>query len=79
MVLLLIVLNAGNICFLQFTFELCLTNCGWQVPARIEKLISEKRYYAAVQLHLHSISMLDREGIQSVSLVIVIPHVGYIF
>ncbi|KAG0614993.1 hypothetical protein M758_5G006700 [Ceratodon purpureus] len=37
-----------------------------QVPARIEKLISEKRYYAAVQLHLHSISMLDREGIQSV-------------
>jgi len=37
-----------------------------QVPARIEKLISEKRYYAAVQLHLHSISMLDREGIQAV-------------
>ncbi|XP_073395601.1 exocyst complex component SEC8 isoform X2 [Physcomitrium patens] len=37
-----------------------------QVPARIEKLISEKRYYSAVQLHLHSISMLDREGIQSV-------------
>jgi exocyst complex component 4 len=38
-----------------------------QVPARIEKLIAEKRYYAAVQLHLQSISMLDREGIQSVS------------
>jgi exocyst complex component 4 len=37
-----------------------------QVPARIEKLIAEKRYYAAVQLHLQSISMLDREGIQSV-------------
>jgi hypothetical protein len=41
-------------------------SCG-QVPARIEKLIAEKRYYAAVQLHLQSISMLDREGIQSVS------------
>jgi exocyst complex component 4 len=37
-----------------------------QVPARIEKLAAEKRYYAAVQLHLQSISMLDREGIQSV-------------
>jgi exocyst complex component 4 len=36
------------------------------VPARIEKLAAEKRYYAAVQLHLQSISMLDREGIQSV-------------
>jgi hypothetical protein len=43
-----------------------LLSCG-QVPARIEKLIAEKRYYAAVQLHLQSISMLDREGIQSVS------------
>ncbi|CAM6065029.1 unnamed protein product [Sphagnum tenellum] len=37
-----------------------------QVPARIEKLAAEKRYYAAGQLHLQSISMLDREGIQSV-------------
>lgn len=37
-----------------------------QVPARIERLAAEKRYYAAVQLHLQSISMLDREGIQSV-------------
>ena len=41
-----------------------------QVPARIEKLISEKRYYAAVQLHLHSISMLDREGIQAVGFLV---------
>lgn len=40
-----------------------------QVPARIERLAAEKRYYAAVQLHLQSISMLDREGIQSVSTV----------
>ncbi|XP_024372095.1 exocyst complex component SEC8 isoform X2 [Physcomitrium patens] len=37
-----------------------------QVPARIERLAAEKRYYAAVQLHLQSISMLDREGIQTV-------------
>lgn len=37
-----------------------------QVPARIERLAAEKRYYAAVQLHLQTISMLDREGIQSV-------------
>ncbi|KAL3692079.1 hypothetical protein R1sor_005730 [Riccia sorocarpa] len=37
-----------------------------KVPAQIEKLISEKKYYAAVQLHIQSISMLEREGIQSV-------------
>ncbi|XP_024391449.1 exocyst complex component SEC8 isoform X3 [Physcomitrium patens] len=37
-----------------------------QVPARIVKLVAEKRYYAAVQLHLQSIKILDREGIQSV-------------
>lgn len=40
-----------------------------QVPARIVKLVAEKRYYAAVQLHLQSIKILDREGIQSVSIV----------
>ncbi|KAH9322495.1 hypothetical protein KI387_017134, partial [Taxus chinensis] len=37
-----------------------------KVPARIEKLIAEKQYYAAVQLHLQSTSMLEREGIQGV-------------
>lgn len=37
-----------------------------QVPSQIEKLIAEKKYYAAVQLHIQSISMLEREGIQSV-------------
>ena len=36
-----------------------------QVPARIEKLIAEKQYYAAVQLHVQSIMMLER-GLQTV-------------
>lgn len=34
-----------------------------QVPGRIEKLVAEKQYYAAVQLYLQSTSLLDREGI----------------
>ncbi|XP_011623573.1 exocyst complex component SEC8 [Amborella trichopoda] len=37
-----------------------------KVPARIEKLIAEKQYYAAVQLHVQSTSMLEREGLQGV-------------
>lgn len=37
-----------------------------KVPGRIEKLIAEKRYYAAVQLYLQSTSLLEREGIQGV-------------
>ncbi|KAL0298911.1 UNVERIFIED_CONTAM: Exocyst complex component SEC8, partial [Sesamum radiatum] len=37
-----------------------------KVPARIEKLISEKQFYAAVQLHVQSALMLEREGLQSV-------------
>ncbi|BBN15064.1 exocyst complex component 4 [Marchantia polymorpha subsp. ruderalis] len=37
-----------------------------KVPSQIEKLIAEKKYYAAVQLYIQSISMLEREGIQSV-------------
>ncbi|KAL3523498.1 hypothetical protein ACH5RR_016332 [Cinchona calisaya] len=37
-----------------------------KVPARIEKLISEKRFYAAVQLHVQSTLMLEREGLQMV-------------
>lgn len=37
-----------------------------QVPGRIEKLIAEKQYYAAVQLYLQSTSLLDREGIHGV-------------
>ncbi|KAK4279638.1 hypothetical protein QN277_011384 [Acacia crassicarpa] len=37
-----------------------------KVPARIEKLIAEKQFYAAVQLHLQSMLMLEREGLQTV-------------
>ncbi|XP_047332675.1 exocyst complex component SEC8 [Impatiens glandulifera] len=37
-----------------------------KVPARIEKLIAEKQFYAAVQLHLQSSLMLEREGLQTV-------------
>ncbi|KAI5648588.1 hypothetical protein M9H77_34593 [Catharanthus roseus] len=37
-----------------------------KVPARIEKLIAEKQFYAAVQLHVHSALMLEREGLQTV-------------
>lgn len=37
-----------------------------KVPARIEKLISEKQFYAAVQLHIQSALMLEREGLQTV-------------
>ncbi|XP_042031641.1 exocyst complex component SEC8-like isoform X1 [Salvia splendens] len=37
-----------------------------KVPARIEKLIAEKKFYAAVQLHVHSSLMLEREGLQAV-------------
>lgn len=37
-----------------------------KVPARIEKLIAEKQYYAAVQVHLQSTWMLEREGLQTV-------------
>ncbi|KAG5078081.1 hypothetical protein JHK82_056776 [Glycine max] len=36
-----------------------------KVPARIEKLIAEKQFYAAVQLHVQSILMLER-GLQTV-------------
>ena len=38
-----------------------------QIPGRIEKLIAEKQYYAAVQLYLQSTSQFDREGINGVS------------
>ncbi|KAF9625141.1 hypothetical protein IFM89_019355 [Coptis chinensis] len=37
-----------------------------KVPARIEKLIAEKQFYAAVQLHVQSTLMLKREGLQAV-------------
>ncbi|PKA56682.1 putative exocyst complex component 4 [Apostasia shenzhenica] len=36
------------------------------VPARIDKLIAEKQLYAAVQLHVQSSLMLEREGLQVV-------------
>lgn len=39
-----------------------------QVPGRIEKLITEKQFYAAVQLHVQSTLMLEREGLQTVGL-----------
>ncbi|GAB2258554.1 hypothetical protein Droror1_Dr00014714 [Drosera rotundifolia] len=35
-----------------------------KVPARIEKLIAESQFYAAVQLHVQSALMLEREGLQ---------------
>ncbi|GFZ11226.1 subunit of exocyst complex 8 [Actinidia rufa] len=37
-----------------------------KVPGRIEKLIAEKQFYAAVQLHVQSTLMLEREGLQTV-------------
>ncbi|GMH27732.1 hypothetical protein Nepgr_029575 [Nepenthes gracilis] len=37
-----------------------------KVPARIERLIAEKQFYAAVQLHVQSALMLEREGLQTV-------------
>ncbi|KAG6728360.1 hypothetical protein I3842_02G169100 [Carya illinoinensis] len=37
-----------------------------KVPARIEKLIADKQFYAAVQLHVQSTLMLEREGLQTV-------------
>ncbi|OVA17997.1 Sec8 exocyst complex component specific domain [Macleaya cordata] len=37
-----------------------------KVPGRIEKLIAEKQFYAAVQLHIQSTLMLEREGLQAV-------------
>ncbi|XP_071734584.1 exocyst complex component SEC8 [Rutidosis leptorrhynchoides] len=37
-----------------------------QVPARINKLIDENQFYAAVQVHAQSARMLEREGLQTV-------------
>ncbi|KAM0905384.1 hypothetical protein ACQ4PT_017410 [Festuca glaucescens] len=37
-----------------------------KVPARIENLMAEKQLYAAVQLHVQSMLMLEREGFQAV-------------
>ncbi|KAJ0771234.1 putative Sec8 exocyst complex component specific domain, exocyst complex component Sec8/EXOC4 [Helianthus annuus] len=37
-----------------------------QVPTRINKLIDENQLYAAVQVHVQSARMLEREGLQSV-------------
>uniref|UniRef100_A0A7N2MDR3 Exocyst complex component Sec8 n=1 Tax=Quercus lobata TaxID=97700 RepID=A0A7N2MDR3_QUELO len=37
-----------------------------KVPSRIEKLIAEKQFYAAVQVHVQSTLMLEREGLQTV-------------
>lgn len=37
-----------------------------KVPARIENLMAQKQLYAAVQLHVQSMLMLEREGLQAV-------------
>ncbi|XP_076957370.1 exocyst complex component SEC8-like isoform X1 [Bidens hawaiensis] len=37
-----------------------------QVPARINKLIDDNELYAAVQVHVQSARMLEREGLQTV-------------
>jgi exocyst complex component 4 len=37
-----------------------------KIPGRIEKLVAEKQFYAAVQLHVQSALMLEREGLQTV-------------
>ncbi|KAM7532360.1 hypothetical protein LguiB_035770 [Lonicera macranthoides] len=37
-----------------------------KIPARIEKFVAEKQFYAAVQLHVQSTLMLEREGLQTV-------------
>ncbi|KAK6933420.1 Exocyst complex component Sec8, N-terminal [Dillenia turbinata] len=37
-----------------------------KVPARIEKLVADKQFYAAIQLHVQSTLMLEREGLQTV-------------
>ncbi|MED6122789.1 exocyst subunit, partial [Stylosanthes scabra] len=37
-----------------------------KVPSRIEELIAEKQFYAAVQLQVQSMLMLEREGLQTV-------------
>ncbi|XVF75595.1 hypothetical protein PTKIN_Ptkin13bG0199400 [Pterospermum kingtungense] len=37
-----------------------------KLPVRIEKLISEKQFYAALQLHVQSTLMLEREGLRTV-------------
>ncbi|EPS66973.1 hypothetical protein M569_07801 [Genlisea aurea] len=37
-----------------------------KVPARIEKRIAAKQFYAAVQLHVQSTLMLEREGLQTI-------------
>ncbi|KAL0838022.1 hypothetical protein Bca101_089912 [Brassica carinata] len=37
-----------------------------KVPTRIEKLIADKQFYAAIQVYLQSSLMLEREGLQTV-------------
>ncbi|KAF8766036.1 hypothetical protein HU200_007879 [Digitaria exilis] len=37
-----------------------------KVPARIENLMADKQLYAAVQMHVQSVLMLEREGLQAV-------------
>ncbi|KAJ4885900.1 Exocyst complex component SEC8 [Raphanus sativus] len=36
-----------------------------KVPSRIEKLIADKQFYAAIQVYLQSSLMLEREGLQT--------------
>ncbi|XP_031117982.1 exocyst complex component SEC8-like isoform X2 [Ipomoea triloba] len=37
-----------------------------KIPTQIEKFIADKQFYAAVQFHVQSAGMLDREGLQTV-------------
>lgn len=41
-----------------------------QVPQRVESLVKAGQLYAAVQAHLQAVSMLDREGIAQVRVVL---------
>ena len=60
------------ICWYVSKLLICCDNGGsafWnieQVPSRIEKLIADKQFYAAIQVYLQSSLMLEREGLQTV-------------
>lgn len=52
-------------CKFTYTYTKLKYGC-LQVPSRIEKLIADKQLYAAVQLHVQSMLVLEREGLQVV-------------
>ncbi|EEE68461.1 hypothetical protein OsJ_26856 [Oryza sativa Japonica Group] len=51
--------------FSNFVYQIRVSKYE-KVPARIENLMAEKQLYAAVQLHVQSMLMLEREGLQAV-------------